>query len=208
MFLTPPLPRQRTTSLRRRSNGKSTAVETLWGWRGRRAATAVPWNTAVAVYSALPDATCSIFPRPSPATHWDDSTVLAVLPSSRAGEISADEFVLNGPNVMSFDQTVLHTSFMINAVYSRLTNHLKECFLYVCVCVCVSDRVCLCFSAASQSGKLQQSYGDFQPDYFSLTEKPPEEFCLSPDASTSSSSCSSSQSHISVDLTQKRGEAP
>ncbi|KAK2838048.1 hypothetical protein Q5P01_015260 [Channa striata] len=56
-----------------------------------------------------------------------------------------------------------------------------------------------------QSAKLQQSYSDFLPDYFSLTEKPPEEFCLSPDASTSSSSCSSSQSHISVDLAQKRG---
>ncbi|XP_035513637.1 iporin isoform X2 [Morone saxatilis] len=55
-----------------------------------------------------------------------------------------------------------------------------------------------------QSVKLQQSYSDYLPDYFSLTEKPPEEFCLSPDASTSSSSCSSSQSHISVDLTQKR----
>ncbi|KAE8291728.1 Iporin Interacting protein of Rab1 RUN and SH3 domain-containing protein 2 [Larimichthys crocea] len=54
-----------------------------------------------------------------------------------------------------------------------------------------------------QSAKLQHSYSDFLPDYFSLTEKPPEEFCLSPDASTSSSSCSSS--HISVDLTQKRG---
>ncbi|XP_047237353.1 AP-4 complex accessory subunit RUSC2 isoform X2 [Girardinichthys multiradiatus] len=55
-----------------------------------------------------------------------------------------------------------------------------------------------------QSAKLQQSYSDFLPDYFSLTEKPPEEFCLSPDASTSSS-CLSSQSHISVDLMQKRG---
>ncbi|KAM9810569.1 AP-4 complex accessory subunit RUSC2 [Neosynchiropus ocellatus] len=53
--------------------------------------------------------------------------------------------------------------------------------------------------------QLQQSHNDFLPDYFSLTEKPPEEFCLSPDASTSSSSCSSSQSQISVDLTQKRG---
>ncbi|XP_024113744.1 iporin isoform X2 [Oryzias melastigma] len=39
---------------------------------------------------------------------------------------------------------------------------------------------------------------DFLPEYFSLTEKPPEEFCLSPDAS------SSSQSHLAVDLTQKR----
>lgn len=56
-----------------------------------------------------------------------------------------------------------------------------------------------------QSAKLQQSYSDFLPDYFSLTEKPPEEFCLSPDASSSSSSCSSSQSQISIDLTQKRG---
>ncbi|XP_029365978.1 iporin isoform X2 [Echeneis naucrates] len=56
----------------------------------------------------------------------------------------------------------------------------------------------------SQSSKPQQSYNDFLPDYFSLTEKPPEEFCLSPDASSSSSSCSSSQSQISVDLTQKR----
>lgn len=63
-------------------------------------------------------------------------------------------------------------------------------------------------SSASQAGKLLQSHADFQPDYFSMTEKPPEEFCLSPDASTSSSSScsSSSQSHISVDLTQKRGE--
>ncbi|XP_068166426.1 AP-4 complex accessory subunit RUSC2 isoform X2 [Antennarius striatus] len=59
----------------------------------------------------------------------------------------------------------------------------------------------------SQSAKLQQSFSDLQPDYFSLTEKPPEEFCLSPDASSSSSSssCSSGQSHISVDLKQKRG---
>ncbi|XP_031726397.1 iporin isoform X1 [Anarrhichthys ocellatus] len=61
-------------------------------------------------------------------------------------------------------------------------------------------------NAASQSAKLQQIYSDFLPDYFSMTEKPPEEFCLSPDASTSSPSCSSSsQSHISVDLTLKRG---
>ncbi|XP_029998539.1 iporin isoform X2 [Sphaeramia orbicularis] len=56
-----------------------------------------------------------------------------------------------------------------------------------------------------QSNKLQQSHSDYLPDYFSLTEKPPEEFCLSPDASSSSSSCSSSQSHISVDLMEKRG---
>lgn len=73
--------------------------------------------------------------------------------------------------------------------------------------MCAADRLCLCVPAASQSAKLQQIYSDFLPDYFSMTEKPPEEFCLSPDASTSSSSCSSSsQNHISVDLTQKRGE--
>ncbi|XP_038144042.1 iporin isoform X1 [Cyprinodon tularosa] len=58
---------------------------------------------------------------------------------------------------------------------------------------------------AGPSAKLQQSYSDFLPNYFSLTEKPPEEFCLSPDASTSSSTCCSAQPHISVDLTQKRG---
>ncbi|KAG7489343.1 iporin isoform X1 [Solea senegalensis] len=45
---------------------------------------------------------------------------------------------------------------------------------------------------------------DFLPDYFSLSEKPPEEFCLSPDTSSSSLSSSSSQSYVSVDLTQKR----
>ncbi|XP_034452110.1 iporin isoform X3 [Hippoglossus hippoglossus] len=55
-----------------------------------------------------------------------------------------------------------------------------------------------------QSAKLQQSYTDFLPDYFSMTEKPPEEFCLSPDATSSSSSCSSSHTHISVDLSLKR----
>lgn len=86
-------PQQRTTSLLRRSNGKSTAVETLWGWRGCQAAIVVPWNTAVVVYSALPDGTCLIFPRPSLATLWDGSMVLTVIPSSRLGEISTDEFV-------------------------------------------------------------------------------------------------------------------
>ncbi|XP_040050881.2 AP-4 complex accessory subunit RUSC2 isoform X2 [Gasterosteus aculeatus] len=59
-------------------------------------------------------------------------------------------------------------------------------------------------NAGAQSAKLQQIYSDFLPDYFSLTERPPEEFCLSPDASTSSSPCGSSP-HISVDMTQKRG---
>ncbi|KAJ4941968.1 hypothetical protein JOQ06_011839 [Pogonophryne albipinna] len=59
------------------------------------------------------------------------------------------------------------------------------------------------FHAVGQSAKL--IYSDFLPDYFSMTERPPEEFCLSPDASSSSSSGSSSHSHISVDLTKKRG---
>ncbi|XP_061622912.1 AP-4 complex accessory subunit RUSC2 isoform X1 [Phyllopteryx taeniolatus] len=55
--------------------------------------------------------------------------------------------------------------------------------------------------------QMQQSYGNFLPDYFSLTERPPEEFCLSPDASTASSLCfsSGSQSHVCVDMTHKRG---
>ncbi|KAG9353765.1 hypothetical protein JZ751_011888 [Albula glossodonta] len=44
--------------------------------------------------------------------------------------------------------------------------------------------------------QLQNYYSDFLPDYFSLTEKPPEEFCLSPDATSES---------ISIDLLQKRG---
>ncbi|KAJ8287107.1 hypothetical protein GJAV_G00047740 [Gymnothorax javanicus] len=42
----------------------------------------------------------------------------------------------------------------------------------------------------------QHYYSDFFPDHFSLTEKPPEEFCLSPDAVSES---------ISVNLDQKRG---
>ncbi|XP_036454166.1 iporin [Colossoma macropomum] len=45
--------------------------------------------------------------------------------------------------------------------------------------------------------QLQQYYSDFLPDYFSQTERPPEEFCLSPDATTEES--------ISIDLQQKRG---
>uniref|UniRef100_A0A3B4YWP2 RUN and SH3 domain containing 2 n=1 Tax=Seriola lalandi dorsalis TaxID=1841481 RepID=A0A3B4YWP2_SERLL len=51
-----------------------------------------------------------------------------------------------------------------------------------------------------QSAKLQQSYNDFLPDYFSLTEKPPDEFCLSPDASSSSSSCLVKAVNTAVDL--------
>ncbi|XP_066511224.1 AP-4 complex accessory subunit RUSC2-like isoform X2 [Hoplias malabaricus] len=45
--------------------------------------------------------------------------------------------------------------------------------------------------------QLQQYYSDFLPDYFSQTERPPEEFCLSPDATTEESIC--------IDLQQKRG---
>ncbi|KAJ8005605.1 hypothetical protein DPEC_G00119680 [Dallia pectoralis] len=73
----------------------------------------------------------------------------------------------------------------------------------------------LCFLEGSQepgpktqhgkSVKQLQYYSDFLPDYFSLTERPPDEFCLSPDASSSSSSSSSTQSHVAVDLQQKRG---
>ncbi|XP_073474263.1 AP-4 complex accessory subunit RUSC2 isoform X1 [Aquarana catesbeiana] len=40
------------------------------------------------------------------------------------------------------------------------------------------------------------SSSDFFPDYFSVTERPPAEFCLSPDGSTES---------VSIDLLQKRG---
>ncbi|XP_026888318.2 iporin isoform X1 [Electrophorus electricus] len=48
-----------------------------------------------------------------------------------------------------------------------------------------------------QSVRQLQHYSDFLPDYFSQTERPPEEFCLSPDATTEDS--------ISIDLQQKRG---
>ncbi|GAB0208085.1 AP-4 complex accessory subunit RUSC2 [Grus japonensis] len=44
--------------------------------------------------------------------------------------------------------------------------------------------------------QLQLTYTDFFPDYFSLAEKPPAEFCLSPDGNTES---------ISIDLLQKNG---
>ncbi|XP_067399669.1 AP-4 complex accessory subunit RUSC2 [Emydura macquarii macquarii] len=44
--------------------------------------------------------------------------------------------------------------------------------------------------------QLQLSCSDFFPEYFSLAEKPPAEFCLSPDGSAES---------ISIDLLQKRG---
>ncbi|XP_034629318.1 iporin isoform X3 [Trachemys scripta elegans] len=44
--------------------------------------------------------------------------------------------------------------------------------------------------------QLQLGYADFFPEYFSLAEKPPAEFCLSPDGNTES---------ISIDLLQKKG---
>lgn len=44
--------------------------------------------------------------------------------------------------------------------------------------------------------QLQNYYSDFFPDYFSLAEKPPAEFCLSPDGTGES---------ISIDLLQKKG---
>ncbi|XP_069631433.1 AP-4 complex accessory subunit RUSC2 isoform X2 [Haliaeetus albicilla] len=44
--------------------------------------------------------------------------------------------------------------------------------------------------------QLQLTYIDIFPDYFSLAEKPPTEFCLSPDGNTES---------ISIDLLQKKG---
>ncbi|KAI6057641.1 Iporin isoform X1 [Aix galericulata] len=54
-----------------------------------------------------------------------------------------------------------------------------------------------CLGPAGQSMRqLQLTYTDFFPDYFSLAEKPPDEFCLSPDGNTES---------ISIDLLQKKG---
>ena len=56
-----------------------------------------------------------------------------------------------------------------------------------------------CLGPAGQSMRqLQLTYTDFFPDYFSLAEKPPAEFCLSPDGNTES---------ISIDLLQKKGES-
>lgn len=57
----------------------------------------------------------------------------------------------------------------------------------------------VCPVLAGRSVKqLQLHYSDFFPDYFSLAEKPPAEFCLSPDGNTES---------ISVDLRQKKGKS-
>ncbi|XP_061906660.1 AP-4 complex accessory subunit RUSC2 isoform X2 [Entelurus aequoreus] len=56
------------------------------------------------------------------------------------------------------------------------------------------------------NGKGKQTSSDFLLDYFSVSERPPEEFCLSPDTWPSSScSSSSSRGHLSVDMTHKRG---
>ncbi|XP_067841627.1 AP-4 complex accessory subunit RUSC2 isoform X3 [Heptranchias perlo] len=52
------------------------------------------------------------------------------------------------------------------------------------------------FTAGQSVKQLQNYYSDFFPDYFSLAEKPPAEFCLSPDGTTES---------ISIDLLQKKG---
>ncbi|XP_078075590.1 AP-4 complex accessory subunit RUSC2 isoform X6 [Mustelus asterias] len=52
------------------------------------------------------------------------------------------------------------------------------------------------FTAGQSVKQLQNYYSDFFPDYFSLAEKPPAEFCLSPDGATES---------ISIDLLQKKG---
>lgn len=62
-----------------------------------------------------------------------------------------------------------------------------------------ADPCPLCLVPAGQSMRqLQLTYNDFFPDYFSLAEKPPAEFCLSPDGNTES---------ISIDLLQKKGES-
>lgn len=44
----------------------------------------------------------------------------------------------------------------------------------------------------------EPQFPDFFPDCFSLAEKPPAEFCLSPDGNTES---------VSVDLLQKKGRS-
>lgn len=67
------------------------------------------------------------------------------------------------------------------------------------VCRTGADPCPLCLIPAGQSMRqLQLTYNDFFPDYFSLAEKPPAEFCLSPDGNTES---------ISIDLLQKKGES-
>ncbi|KPP59486.1 hypothetical protein Z043_122590, partial [Scleropages formosus] len=53
-----------------------------------------------------------------------------------------------------------------------------------------------CATNGQSVKQLQHYYSDFFPEYFSLTEKPPEEFCLSPDTTSES---------ISVNLLEKKG---
>ncbi|XP_053085131.1 AP-4 complex accessory subunit RUSC2 isoform X2 [Pangasianodon hypophthalmus] len=55
----------------------------------------------------------------------------------------------------------------------------------------------VCMMQRAHNGQSLRCYSDLLPDYFSQTERPPEEFCLSPDATTEES--------ISIDLHQKRG---
>ncbi|XP_053788266.1 AP-4 complex accessory subunit RUSC2 isoform X3 [Vidua chalybeata] len=59
-----------------------------------------------------------------------------------------------------------------------------------------SEKVPSGHGAGQSMRQLQLTYNDFFPDYFSLAEKPPAEFCLSPDGNTES---------ISIDLLQKKG---
>lgn len=74
-------------------------------------------------------------------------------------------------------------------------NNMEE----VLVCGIGADLCPLCLVPTGQSVRqLQLTYNDFFPDYFSLAEKPPAEFCLSPDGNTES---------ISIDLLQKKGES-
>ncbi|XP_015508411.1 iporin isoform X6 [Parus major] len=58
-----------------------------------------------------------------------------------------------------------------------------------------SEKVPSGHGAGQSMRQLQLTYNDFFPDYFSLAEKPPAEFCLSPDGNTES---------ISIDLLQKK----
>lgn len=72
-------PQQHTTSLHRLSNGGSTAVETLWEWRGSQGATRVAWNPEGAEGHDLPDGTSSISRQPSLVMRRDGSMVLIIL---------------------------------------------------------------------------------------------------------------------------------
>ncbi|XP_048458317.1 AP-4 complex accessory subunit RUSC2-like isoform X2 [Rhincodon typus] len=93
-------------------------------------------------------------------------------------------------------QTVLPTSANVtaNGVSSHLDHHKDnqsrsgKAALF--------NHVASGFTSGQSVKQLQSYYSDFFPDYFSLAEKPPAEFCLSPDGTTES---------ISVDLLQKKG---